>query len=290
VKVLLLGAGGQVGKCLLETAPRGYSIDARTHDQLDIADRQQIANSIAETQPDVVINAAAFTAVDRAETQSAIAYAVNDQGVAALAECCRSNDVRLVHISTDYVFDGDASVAREPDAPTNPINVYGASKLAGERRIADAGVDAAIVRSSWIYSAHGQNFLLTMLRLMRERGQVSVVNDQIGAPTSASNLAEFLWRVVSISAVSGTLHYSDNGVASWYDFAVAINEEAMAASVLERPAVVKPISTAEYPTPAKRPRFSLLSTRSTLERVPFPVPHWREALRHVLQRMRSNRQ
>jgi dTDP-4-dehydrorhamnose reductase len=290
MKVLITGANGQLGQCLQRTAPQSYVLDMRTRAELDLTQPEQVAAQIALSRPSVVINAAAYTAVDRAETDSEQAYAVNAKSVGVLAESCRKLNATLLHVSTDYVFDGQSVTAYQTDAATNPISVYGASKLAGEHALAGVGnLDWAIVRTSWVYAPWGKNFVLTMLRLMRERGQVSVVCDQIGTPTSALCLARFLWQIVTQSRARGVLHYTDSGVASWFDFAVAISEEATATGLLPHPAVVKPITTAEYPTPAKRPALSILATKSTLATTSFEQPHWRTALREVIKEIGSNK-
>lgn len=289
MNVLITGAGGQVGRALLRTAPQNLEIVARTRSQLDLADVSRIREAVAAANPEVVINAAAYTAVDRAETDLQSAMTVNDEGAAALADACRTCGARLVHISTDYVFDGRSAIAYATTAETSPINAYGRSKLAGEKRIAAvSGLRAAIVRTAWIYAPWGNNFVLTMLRLMRERGSVSVVSDQIGTPTSALNLARYLWQVVANENVGGILHFTDLGVASWYDFAVAIEEEARALGLLLAPAAVKAIASSEYPTPAARPRLSLLDTREPSNRVSYTPMHWRQALREVLKEIGSS--
>ena len=290
MKALITGANGQLGQCLQRTAPKSYVLDMRTHAELDLAQPEQVAAQVASSGANVVINAAAYTAVDRAETDSEQAYAINAKGVEALAEGCRQSNATLIHVSTDYVFDGQAVTAYETGAATNPVSVYGASKLAGEQvLVGTTNLDWAIVRTSWVYAPWGKNFVLTMLRLMRERGQVSVVCDQIGTPTSALYLARFLWQIVTLPSARGVLHYTDSGVASWFDFAVAISEEAATAGLLPQPAVVKPITTAEFPTPAKRPALSILATKSTMAATSFEQPHWRTALREVIKEIGSNK-
>jgi dTDP-4-dehydrorhamnose reductase len=286
MKVLIAGGGGQLGRALERTAPSDFDVHALTRVEFDLENSSQIAAAIASLKPDVLVNAAAYTAVDRAERDSERALAINGTAVHALASHCAEAGVRLIHVSTDYVFGGNSQRAYETDDATHPVNAYGASKLAGEQAIAANGkVNAVIVRTSWVYSPWGANFLLTMLRLMRDRGSVSVVADQIGSPTSALTLARFLWRVAAQSSTNKILHYTDAGVASWFDFAVAINEEAHDAGVLPKLASVSPISTAEYPTPAKRPAFSLLSTRSSLAAIDFAQPHWRVALRETIREL-----
>ncbi|HYM34956.1 MAG TPA: dTDP-4-dehydrorhamnose reductase [Steroidobacteraceae bacterium] len=287
MKALIIGAGGQLGQSLMRTIPSDCSAVAPPEQELDLSSRSHVERAIATVHPDAVINTAAYTAVDLAETNREAAFSINADAVGALAEICATAGVRLIHVSTDYVFDGESSVAYATNAAMNPINVYGASKLVGEKRLsATPQLRWTLVRTAWVYAPWGRNFVFTMLKLFRERGGASVVADQIGAPTSALNLARFIWRAVQTEKV-GVFHYTDAGVASWYDFAVAINEDAQRLGLLTQPARVKPITTAEYPTPAKRPRFSLLATRSSIEAMQFAQPHWREALREVLKEIKT---
>jgi dTDP-4-dehydrorhamnose reductase len=288
MRVLITGASGQVGRSLVNTSPSEYTVHALTREQLDLGNNAQIESCVTALRPDVVINAAAYTAVDRAEADRNGAFAINTRGVDVLAHTCVRYGAKLIHISTDYVFDGQSIRAYEPDAPTHPINIYGASKLAGEQAIANTEkLDWTIVRTAWVYAPWGNNFMLTMLRLFRERGGASVVADQIGAPTSALTLARFLWSTIAIR-VRGVQHYTDGGVASWYDFAVAISEEAVALGLLPNSVTVKAISTAEYPTPAKRPALSLLASRASVTATAFEQTHWRVALREVLSELRNH--
>ena len=194
---------------------------------------------------------------------------------------------RLVHVSTDFVFDGEASKAYEPQDEPNPLSAYGRTKREGEVAVLQSGADALIVRTAWVYSEGGRNFVQTMLRLMRERNEVRVVCDQIGAPTYARNLARSLWLLAE-QAAAGLYHFTDSGVASWYDFAVAIREEATAAGIVTNPAPVVPIATDAYPTPARRPRFSVLDNSKTWSALGTTGQHWREALREMLARMDRN--
>ena len=287
MKVLIIGAGGQLGRSLQRTVPPEIAIHAPSEWELDLTKREHVAAAIAKYHPNVISNAAAYTAVDRAETERSVAFAVNAEAVEGLAQLCAYAHIKLMHVSTDYVFDGEANSAYSVDAVTRPMNVYGASKLAGEERLrATANLDFALVRTAWVYAPWGHNFVLTMLKLFRERGGTSVVADQIGAPTSALNLARFLW-CAALREARGVFHYTDAGVASWYDFAMAINEEALSMGLLASPAIVKSITTADYPTPAKRPRFSLLETRTSVAAVGAHQPHWREALREVLKELKD---
>ena len=279
MKVLVTGAGGQVGRALLASVPEGVKAFGCGSGTLDIADADAVRAKVAETSPDVIINAAAYTAVDKAESEEAQAYAVNRDGVANLA----ATGARLVHISTDFVFDGTASSPYPADAPTNPLGVYAASKLAGEEA---AGEKALIIRTAWVYASEGANFVLTMLRLMRERGAVKVVADQVGTPTWASSLAGAIWELIAQDA-RGTYHYTDSGVASWYDFAFAIAEEGVALGLLDAMPEVTPVTTKEFPTPAKRPPYSVLDKSKTSALI-GPAPHWRVNLRKMLQEVAAN--
>ena len=285
MKVLVTGAEGQVGRLMCRLAPAGTEVAGRARAQLDVGDEAAVRQCVAHLRPDVIINAAAFTAVDRAESEAALAGRVNALGPGNLAVAAGEVGARLVHISTDFVFDGAASTPYLPGSPTNPLSVYGRTKLAGEesvQRILPGG--SVVVRTAWVYAAEGRNFLHTMLRLMRERGAVRVVADQVGTPTAAGPLAAALWRIAA-SDLIGVHHWTDAGVASWYDFAVAIAEEAAALGLLEAAVNVTPITTAEYPTPARRPAYSVLD-KGSLAGLGLVPDHWRRSLREVLGEIR----
>ena len=284
MKALLTGGGGQVAAALIKAAPAGWTVTALPHQALDIGDRGAVALALASARPDVVFNTAAFTAVDRAQGEADAAWRVNRDGAGHVAKAAARFGARMVHLSTDFVFDGRSGRAYRPGDPAAPLNVYGASKLAGEAAVAAAAPEALIVRTAWVYSAHGANFLTTMLGLMAGEGDVRVVADQIGAPTSAASLAAALWDL-AMGRAAGIRHYSDAGVASWYDFAQAIGEEAFAAGLLARAPRVVPITTQDRPTPATRPAFSLLDSSATWALLGRPAPHWRTALRETLAGM-----
>ncbi len=284
MKVLVTGAGGQLGRALVAGAPAGAQVVAVDRAALDIADGAAVADRVARDRPDVILNAAAYTAVDRAESEEAQARAINGAAVDHLASAARAIGARLIHVSTDFVFDGASGSPYAPDAPTNPLSAYGRSKLAGEQA---AGPDALIVRASWVYAPTGGNFVRTMLRLMAERDEVRVVADQIGSPTYAPGLADALWRLAALDA-RGILHHSDSGAASWYDFAVAIQEEALALGLLDRAVPVIPIATADYPTPARRPAYSVLNKSATAALLGGPAPHWRVNLRRMLKEVATH--
>jgi dTDP-4-dehydrorhamnose reductase len=282
VKVLIVGAGGQVGAALLKTVPPSSAATGLDHRELDITNERAVHASLQHYAPDVVVNAAAFTAVERAETEPDLAMRVNADGPRHLASAACEMGARLIHLSTDYVFDGSASAPYRPESPTRPLNVYGATKRAGEELVLQRLPERSIVlRTSWIYAAQGTNFMRTMLRLMAAERSVKVVADQIGSPTAASHLAEAIWRIVARPELSGIHHWTSAGVASWYDFAVAIAEEASQLGLLPASVEVKPVRSEDYPTRARRPRYSVLDT-SSLASLGIPPAHWRVVLRTVL--------
>lgn len=284
MKVLITGANGQLGRALAARAPASAELIALTSAQLDIGDRAAVDAAFIDHAPAIVINAAAYTKVDAAEEMTELANRVNQLGVANLAQVAQRSGARMVHISTDFVFDGTASQPYRSDAPTAPLNVYGATKLAGETA---AGHKSLIIRTSWLYSPYGNNFVATMLRLMQERPALRVVDDQVGTPTSALSLADALWTLAVTDNV-GVMHFSDSGVASWYDFAVAIMEDAITIGLLDQPVDILPIPTSAYPTPAKRPHYSVLDKSDTIAALGYAPPHWRTSLRDVLEAIKSD--
>lgn len=289
MKLLLLGGNGQVGRELRRAlAPLGELIVA-TRDGIDadvIADFDAPAaleHLIARVSPDVVINAAAYTAVDAAETDAEAAFRINAEAPAAIASACAERGALLLHYSTDYVFDGSGTRPYREDDPTAPLGVYGTSKLTGEEAIRASGARHAILRTAWVYAAHGKNFLLTMLRLGAEREELRVVADQIGAPTPAPWIADATAAILRRGvAASGTWHFTADGQTSWHGFAQAIFEEAQAAGLLARVPAVLPITTNEYPTPARRPAYSVLDTARLREDFGIAPPPWRDGLRAVI--------
>jgi dTDP-4-dehydrorhamnose reductase len=284
VKLLLLGAGGQVGRAVIRAAPAGHQVIAKTRAELDIGDAGAVERVLAQAQPDWIVNAAAYTAVDLAEDHRDEATQVNDTAVGILARAALRGGGRLLHLSTDFVFDGRSGRAYLPSDAAHPLSAYGASKLGGEMQVLGSG-DGIVLRTAWVYASAGRNFALTMLKLMREREQVKVVSDQIGTPTWAGGLARAIWDLTEGQTPAGVYHWTDLGVASWYDFAMAIQEEALARGLLTRAASIVPIVTAEYPTRAARPAFSVLNTVSTRERIAAPAVHWRHNLRNMLDEL-----
>ncbi|MEO1080885.1 MAG: dTDP-4-dehydrorhamnose reductase [Pseudomonadota bacterium] len=287
-RVLVTGAGGQLGQALVSQCPAGVNLLACDRASLDISSAAAIAEHLDRFQPQLLINAAAYTAVDKAESERADAFRINGQAPGLLAAACAERAARFIHVSTDFVFDGQSGSPYEPDSRTSPQSVYGASKLAGEEAVGATRADALILRTSWVYSAGGGNFLSTMLRLHRERDEIAVVADQIGTPTSAASLAATLWSFAARPQLRGIYHFSDAGACSWYDFAVAIGEEAQTLGILEHAARVLPIRTAAYPTPARRPAYSVLDKTSTWHDADIEPRHWRECLRDTLKEMSGN--
>ena len=285
-RVLITGTGGQVGTALLRAAPPDVELCAVSHSKLDITDAEQVERTVADFAPDAIVNAAAYTAVDRAESEPEAAFRVNSTGPRNLALAAQRVGARLLHVSTDFVFDGNASSPYKPDDELHPLSAYGKTKASGEREIRQLlPSSSCIVRTAWVHSAHGANFVKTMVRLMKERGRVNVVSDQIGTPTSAASVAEVLWNLTARPDVAGVFHWTDAGVASWYDFAVVIAEEAAARGLLRTPAVVRPITTAEYPTAAKRPRYSVLDSTALIARLGIEPQHWRTTLKRVIEEL-----
>lgn len=279
MKILVTGAAGQLGRALLASAPAGHEVVGATRDSFDLADPAAVRAALHEIAPDLVINAAAHVEVDRAESEEDLAHAVNAGAVAAIAGALADSGARLVQVSTDFVFDGASSRAYRPGDLRSPLSAYGRTKAAGEDA---AGSGAIVVRTAWVHGAGGANFVNTMLRLMATRDEVRVVADQIGTPTWTGDLARAIWGLAALGR-PGAWHWTDAGVASWYDFAVAIQEEAHAIGLLDREIPVVPIPTSAYPTPAPRPAFSLLDSAETRAALGWEPVHWRTNLRLMLK-------
>lgn len=278
---LIAGSGGQLGRALQAAAPAGVTIVAPAEAAFDITNADAVARVVAEVQPALVINAAAYTAVDKAEGDEAAARRVNVNAVGLLAAAARNAHAAFAHVSTDFVFDGTAHTPYPPDAAPNPVSAYGRTKADGEATALEFHGSPLIVRTAWVYAANGANFVRTMLRLMAERDEIRVVADQIGTPTHVPTLARTIWALTG-AGKTGLWHATDAGVASWYDFAAAIHDEALAAGVLTRPCRVLPIRTADYPTPAKRPSYGVLDKTATWESI-GPARHWRDELRDCIK-------
>lgn len=281
-KVLITGARGQLGRALIDTVPESNTVLAAGRQELDITSAHDVQRFFVANRLSCVINTAAYTAVDKAEQEPESAAAGNTAAAANLAQACADHAIPLVHVSTDFVFDGLSGRPYTISDACNPLSVYGQSKRDGELAVLEAlGDKAAIIRTAWLYSADGQNFFSTMLRLMAERDSLGVVADQTGTPTLAAGLARACWRTLQLG-VTGVHHWTDAGVASWYDFAVAIQEEAVQAGILERSIPITPLTTAEFPTAAQRPANSVLDKTRTWAALALEPVHWRAQLRSAI--------
>jgi dTDP-4-dehydrorhamnose reductase len=286
MNVLLLGASGQLGTALQNTRPEGVNLIVCRRADIDLAACEDVERLVAANSVQLIVNAAAYTAVDKAESEEALAFRVNAQGVASVARAAQRMGARLVHVSTDYVFDGTKGAPYLPDDPTAPLGVYGRSKRQGELEALAGCANSLIVRTAWVYAEQGTNFVKTMLRLMADKPLLRVIADQIGSPTYATSLAQALWGLARTDS-RGILHYTDSGVASWYDFACAIQDEALAVGLLKKAVPILPIPTSEYPTPAKRPLFSILDKSQSWALLGQPANHWRTNLRTMLEQLKN---
>jgi len=299
MKVLLTGAAGQLGQELIASRPPEVELIACARGELDLADAEACRAAVQQHRPDWVLNAGAYTAVDKAESEPELAAAVNAGAPAAFAEALAATGGRLLQVSTDFVFNGAQGSPYRPEQRLDPLGVYGATKAAGEAAALQLP-GARVLRTSWVYGPVGKNFCLTMLRLHALKAaageSLGVVADQVGCPTSTLTLAAAFWRAIGVGADPAAdtaspriLHWSDAGAASWYDFAVAIGELGVEAGLLERAASVKPLTTADYPTPAQRPSYSLLDCTASRAALGLEPLHWREALAEVLRCMAAAR-
>ncbi len=288
MKIVLLGSKGQLGETLTRSElVKSGNLIALDSKQLNICDALKVRAALDELQPEIIINAAAYTAVDAAENDSAAAFAVNAQGAENLARWVQKNERYMLHLSTDFVFNGARNTPYGTEDDTDPLSVYGKSKLAGERIIHELlPQNSSIIRTSWLYSPYGKNFVKTMLRLMREREKISVVVDQIGTPCSTQTLSDCITSAVQICPV-GLFHWSDAGIASWYDFAIAIQEEALQLGMLDDAIPVTPILSKDYPVAARRPVYSVLDKSRAITELRCQPVHWRSPLRDCLKKMQS---
>ena len=283
IKVLVIGLGGQLAYELQKTIPASVEATFLTIDDLDITVEQDVLKTVSTSGASVVINAAAYTAVDRAEDDKELAYAVNASGAKYLATACKAIDASLIHISTDFVFDGCSSTPYKTSDIVVPQSVYGTSKLAGEQAVTEVlPENSVIIRTAWLYSAFANNFVKTMLRFMATKDSLGIIADQVGTPTWAYGLAQAVWAAVENDKISGLYHWSDAGVASWYDFSIAIQELALELGMLNTEIHIKPIGTKDYPTPAQRPQYSVLDKEDIHGEFNLSATHWRRQLRHML--------
>ena len=283
MKILLLGCNGQLGLSLADCTPSEHTVIGVDLPDLDITDAGAILELCKSTKPDVIVNVAAYTAVDQAEAEPEIATAVNVDGPRNIALAAQDVGARMIHISTDFVFEGTASTPYSSTASTHPLSVYGRTKRDGElAALEETGGSAVVIRTSWLYSKYGKNFVKTMLTLMSERDELSVVADQIGTPTWAGSLADTVWRFVDAPDARGMFHWADEGQASWHEFALAIQDEALDLGILSKKIPVHAIGTDDYPTAATRPHFSVLDTSGTCETLSVRPTEWRSNLRTML--------
>jgi dTDP-4-dehydrorhamnose reductase len=290
MKIIVIGKSGQLAWELSQLSSSQYEIICLGRFDIDLQNPLGILETIQLHKADGVINASAYTAVDKAETDVDNAYALNSNAVRNLGQACKSLAVPFVHVSTDFVFHGDKGVPYLPDDEIRPLGVYGASKAQGEQQTSEIYPEnSTIIRTSWVYSTHGNNFVKTMLTLMRTKPELGVISDQIGSPTHAKGLASAC--VASLTnSVRGIHHYTDTGVASWYDFAVAIQRIGFELSLLDKLIPIKPITTDQYPTPAKRPHYSVLDTSSLAKALPkLAFVHWQEQLRIMMTTLKAER-
>lgn len=286
MKILLIGSQGQVGQALAKTLPAIGDLVAWSRADLDLTQVEQIGPQVIAQYPDVIVNAAAYTAVDRAESEPALAHQINAEVPQRLAQAASKCGAKLIHLSTDYVFDGQKNRPYQTTDVTQPLGVYGQSKLAGELAVQAHCEQHAILRTAWVYGAAGSgNFVKTMLRLGAERPTLNVVYDQVGSPTWSEDIARAITRLIPqlTAATFGTYHFTNSGVTSWYDFAVAIFEEAALLALPLTVTEVKPITSDRYPTPAKRPAYSVLAGEKLAALIGQTAPYWRLSLRHMLR-------
>ncbi len=287
-KILVTGSNGQLGKELKKLSASFPQFDFifLSKEDLPIHHFEMVRHYFNTYQPDYCINCAAYTAVDRAEQEKDRAFQINGEAAGVLAAVCKEHHTKFIHISTDYVFDGTASVPYREDSPTNPQSVYGASKLEGEKQVVQFNPGAIIIRTSWVYSEYGKNFVKTMLKLMKEKSEISVVDDQVGSPTYAADLADVILQIIifniqrSTLNIQGVYHFSNKGVIRWYDFAVAIKE------LTNSNCKINPIVTSQYPTPAKRPAYSVLNNAKIQQSFGINLIDWKISLAACLQRIR----
>lgn len=286
MKILVTGANGQLGKALrnLEQHYPQHQFRFLSREDLPIHHFELVRNFFKADSPDVCINAAAYTAVDRAETERDLAFQVNAEAVGVLAAVCHAHGTRFIHVSTDYVFDGSSDRPYREDDPTGPLTVYGESKLEGERQAIELNPDSVIIRTSWVYHETGKNFVKTIIRLLDEKPYIGVVNDQIGSPTYAGDLAECIMKAAtSGKLVPGIFHFSNEGVISWFDFAKEI------ARLIDSKTEVRPISTPEFITPAQRPAYSVLDKSKIVKTYGVKLHPWKVSLKHCIEAIRKAR-
>jgi dTDP-4-dehydrorhamnose reductase len=288
MKILVLGCKGQLGRCLNDQLTNtDHQVIYTSREQINIADFEQTKSKILEFSPDLIINATAYTAVDKAEEDQKTANLINHLAVKNIADTCNQLECWLIHVSTDYVFDGNTKIPYKEDDKTNPQGVYGETKLKGELAIQASGCKHIIIRTAWVFSEYGNNFLKTMLRLGAERDELSIVGDQMGCPTYAQDIARSIVEIIpqlNSREYNGIYHYCGDQPCSWYEFANAIFDQAMTNN-LKIPSIVKSIETSAYPTPAKRPAFSVLDCSKIENECGVPSSNWQEGISQVIRKL-----
>ncbi|HEU5164470.1 MAG TPA: dTDP-4-dehydrorhamnose reductase [Chitinophagaceae bacterium] len=286
-KILVTGGNGQLGKELREFSSLHTGLDFvfLSKEELPIHQFELVRNYFNTVKPAYCINCAGYTAVDKAESEKDLAFLINGEAVGVLAAICKEHSTKLIHISTDYVFNGETAHPYTENFPPDPINVYGASKLEGEKQAMQLNGDSIIIRTSWVYSSLGKNFVKTMMQLMKEKDEIKVIKDQLGSPTNAADLAETIFNIIGFCHLQiynwepGIYNFSNEGIISWYDFAKAIKE------ITKSPCEIKPISTSAYPTPAKRPAYSVLDKTKIQKTFGIKLKKWEDSLRTCISNM-----
>lgn len=285
MKILVTGVTGQLGReTVLALQQRGVDAQGISRAEVNFSQPLQVETFFAEHAADWVINCAAYTQVDQAESDAQLAFLVNRDSAAAVARGVKQSGGRLLHVSTDFVFSGDASRPYGESDCAEPLGVYGQSKWQGEQQVRAVLDQAIVLRTGWVYGVHGKNFVKTMLRLASDRDELRVIDDQLGSPSWTADIANAMWSLISGSA-AGTYHFSNEGVASWYDFAQAVLEIARQSGIGIKASRVIPIPTEDYPTPARRPAYSVLNKQKIRAELDYPIPHWRVALHNMLQEL-----
>lgn len=294
-KILVTGANGQLGKELRDQAPfyPQFEFVFLSREDLPVHHFELVRNFFNTLQPDFCINCAAYTAVDKAEAEKELAFQVNGEAAGVLAAVCKQHQTKFIHISTDYVFEGNATTPYTENFPPHPVNVYGASKLEGEKQAMQLNPESIIIRTSWVYSSYGKNFVKTMLRLIKEKNEIGVVNDQLGSPTYAADLAEVVLKIISdfntnaypeqiTDWKAGIYNFTNEGIISWYEFALAVKE------IGGGNCVIKPINTSEYPTAAKRPAYSGLDKSKIQKTFSIQLKNWKESLARCIEKIKEH--
>lgn len=283
MNILVTGANGQLGNEMQVLARENLQHTYFFTDvqELDICDEQAVYAYVSEHKIDIIVNCAAYTAVDKAEDNAELCDKLNNMAPGYLARAAQANGAAMIQVSTDYVFDGTAHIPYTEEEPTCPASVYGSTKLAGEQNVMDHCEKAMVIRTAWLYSIYGNNFVKTMIRLGQERDSLGVIFDQIGTPTYANDLAQAIFAAINKGVVRGIYHFSDEGVCSWYDFTIAIHRLANIASCK-----VKPLHTADYPAKAPRPHYSVLDKTKIKDTFGIEIPHWEESLKRCINQLR----